>query len=222
MRAANTQGREHGIETVTVIGAGTMGAAIAGHLANAGVQFFFNYRFHFLLLVILKLLQPGRMIVLNHQLGKQGQGFFAIAPNRHMRFHVFVDFRRIDVEVDDRSLFGVLVEPAGHAPELDCHLLGGLVVQEIGDNDVRSGTDGFDLGGNRMQTISIAATDNHLVAVSGEFERDPAADPATAAGREITPHALAGAVLAGSRIFRRHLRPVALKLFGDELGEAGE
>jgi 3-hydroxyacyl-CoA dehydrogenase len=28
----------YGIETVTVIGAGTMGAAIAGHLANAGVR----------------------------------------------------------------------------------------------------------------------------------------------------------------------------------------
>lgn len=28
----------HGIETVTVIGAGTMGAAIAGHLANAGLS----------------------------------------------------------------------------------------------------------------------------------------------------------------------------------------
>jgi 3-hydroxyacyl-CoA dehydrogenase len=28
----------HGIETVTVIGAGTMGAAIAGHLANAGLR----------------------------------------------------------------------------------------------------------------------------------------------------------------------------------------
>jgi 3-hydroxyacyl-CoA dehydrogenase len=27
----------YGIETVTVIGAGTMGAAIAGHLANAGM-----------------------------------------------------------------------------------------------------------------------------------------------------------------------------------------
>ena len=28
----------YGIETVTVIGAGTMGAAIAGHLANAGIR----------------------------------------------------------------------------------------------------------------------------------------------------------------------------------------
>ena len=28
----------HAIETVTVIGAGTMGAAIAGHLANAGLK----------------------------------------------------------------------------------------------------------------------------------------------------------------------------------------
>jgi 3-hydroxyacyl-CoA dehydrogenase len=28
----------YGIETVTVIGAGTMGAAIAGHLANAGIH----------------------------------------------------------------------------------------------------------------------------------------------------------------------------------------
>src|SRR5262249_44943644 len=48
------------------------------------------------------------------------------------------------------------------------------------------------------------------------------ADAATAAGREVTPHALAGNALAGGRIFPRDLRPVAFQLLGDELGEAGE
>src|SRR5262249_24331443 len=48
------------------------------------------------------------------------------------------------------------------------------------------------------------------------------ADAATAAGREVAPHALAGNALPGGRIFPRHLRPVAFQLLGDELGEAGE
>jgi len=45
------------------------------------------------------------------------------------------------------------------------------------------------------------------------------ADAAAAAGGEIAPHALARDVLAGRRIFGRHLRPVAFELLGDELGE---
>ena len=38
----------------------------------------------------------------------------------------------------------------------------------------------------------------------------------------IAPHALARDVLPGRRILGRDLRPVALELLGDELGEAGE
>ena len=48
------------------------------------------------------------------------------------------------------------------------------------------------------------------------------ADAAAAAGRKVPPDAVAADVLARRRIFRRHLRPVALELLGHELGEAGE
>src|SRR5262249_50467023 len=48
------------------------------------------------------------------------------------------------------------------------------------------------------------------------------ADAAAAAGREVAPRALARDALAGRRIFGRDLRPVALELFSDELGEAGQ
>ena len=48
------------------------------------------------------------------------------------------------------------------------------------------------------------------------------ADAAAAGGLVIAPDAVALQVLAGRRIFRRHLRPVAFELLGHELGEAGE
>ena len=48
------------------------------------------------------------------------------------------------------------------------------------------------------------------------------ADAAAAGGGEIAPHALAGDVLAGRRIFRLDLGPVGVEFFGDELGEAGD
>ena len=48
------------------------------------------------------------------------------------------------------------------------------------------------------------------------------ADAAAAAGREVTPHALASDALAGRRIFGRDFRPVAFELLGDQLGEPGE
>src|SRR5262249_61806604 len=47
-------------------------------------------------------------------------------------------------------------------------------------------------------------------------------DAAAAAGRHISPYALAGDVLAGRGIFGRDLRPVAFELLCDELGEPGE
>ena len=48
------------------------------------------------------------------------------------------------------------------------------------------------------------------------------ADATAAAGRHVTPHALARDALARCRIFGRDFRPVALELLGDELGETGE
>src|SRR5262249_32248695 len=42
-----------------------------------------------------------------------------------------------------------------------------------------------------------------------------------AGGEEVAPHPLARQVLPGRRKFGRDLRPVALELLGDELGEAG-
>src|SRR6266436_4378076 len=45
---------------------------------------------------------------------------------------------------------------------------------------------------------------------------------ATSAGGEIAPHAFARDALARRRILGRHLRPVALELFGRHLGKAGE
>src|SRR5262249_34539802 len=47
-------------------------------------------------------------------------------------------------------------------------------------------------------------------------------DAAAAAGRHVSPHALAGDVLARRGIFGRDLRPVAFELLGDQLGEPGE
>src|SRR5262249_12332804 len=43
-----------------------------------------------------------------------------------------------------------------------------------------------------------------------------------AGGEEVTPHALAGDVLARRRKLVGDLRPVALELLGDHLGEAGQ
>src|SRR5262249_22588633 len=57
-------------------------------------------------------------------------------------------------------------------------------------------------------------------ALTDVFMRHP--DAAAAAGRHVSPHALAGDVLAGRGIFGRDLRPVAFELLGDELGEPGE
>src|SRR5206468_12254979 len=49
-----------------------------------------------------------------------------------------------------------------------------------------------------------------------------AADAAAAAGRHVTPDALAGEVLPGKDVLGRDLLPVALELLGDELREARE
>src|SRR5262249_39626215 len=46
------------------------------------------------------------------------------------------------------------------------------------------------------------------------------ADTAASAGRHLTPDAFAGEVLPGRDLFRLHLVPIALELFGDELDEA--
>src|SRR2546427_5211209 len=48
------------------------------------------------------------------------------------------------------------------------------------------------------------------------------ADAAAAARGEVTPHALALHALAWRRVLGLHLRPVALELLGDHLGETGE
>src|SRR5207302_6243100 len=48
------------------------------------------------------------------------------------------------------------------------------------------------------------------------------ADAAAAAGRHVTPDALAGEVLPGKDVLSRDLLPVALELLGDELRQAGE
>src|SRR6266850_522742 len=49
-----------------------------------------------------------------------------------------------------------------------------------------------------------------------------AADSAAASGRHVSPHALAGEVLAGKDVLGRDFLPVALELLGDELGEPRE
>src|SRR5262249_46375757 len=46
------------------------------------------------------------------------------------------------------------------------------------------------------------------------------ADTAAAAGRHLAPDALAGEVSPRRDLFRLYLVPIALELFGDELGEA--
>src|SRR5262249_57778811 len=46
------------------------------------------------------------------------------------------------------------------------------------------------------------------------------ADAAASAGRHLTPNAFAGEILPSHDLFRLHLVPIALELFGDELDEA--
>src|SRR5207244_2864362 len=48
------------------------------------------------------------------------------------------------------------------------------------------------------------------------------ADATAAAGRKISPDALARRVLTGGRVFGRDLGPVAFQLLGDELREPGQ
>jgi len=48
------------------------------------------------------------------------------------------------------------------------------------------------------------------------------ADTAAAAGGKIAPRALARDTLTGSRVFVVDFRPIALKLFGNELSKTGE
>ena len=50
------------------------------------------------------------MLVLTHQLGQFGQSFLAIAKDSHVHLHVLVDFRRVNVHVDDFRLLGVCIE----------------------------------------------------------------------------------------------------------------
>ena len=54
------------------------------------------------------------MFVLTHQLGQFNQGFLAIAQYSHIHLHILVDFRRVDIHVDDFRLLGICIQIAGH------------------------------------------------------------------------------------------------------------
>ncbi|MCY1527570.1 hypothetical protein D9M68_626390 [compost metagenome] len=68
----------------------------------------------FLLIIGSELCQPFVMLCFVNEPGEQGQCFFTVAPDTYFCFDVFIDLGRIDIEVNDFSLFGIFIQTAGY------------------------------------------------------------------------------------------------------------
>ncbi len=97
--------------------------------------------------------------------------------------------------------------------------IGGLLARAVGDDAVGGGA-----FARRHLPVGRGRCDQHLAGHGAALADILVAftDAAAAAGREILPDAVALQVLARGRILPGDFGPVAIQLFGDELGEAGQ
>ena len=84
-----------------------------------------------LLFVGLETSYPRAVLCLIDIRNEVGKGLLAVAENRHIYLHVLVDFRRVDLEVDDLGLLGVGLEVAGHTI-VETHTHGNQQVALVG------------------------------------------------------------------------------------------
>ena len=94
-------------------------AHLANHFAHqqrslGGMQCLVDDLVILLLFVGLEACNPRTVLCLIDIRNEVGKGLLAVAENGHIYLHVLVDFRGVDLEVNDLGLLGVCLEVAGH------------------------------------------------------------------------------------------------------------